>query len=51
MQRDIFMQKKEDTYYLNDGFFYIAKMVKKQTENYEEGHILSGCLHRWLLSI
>ncbi|MGW6191113.1 NUDIX hydrolase [Bacillus cereus] len=36
-----FYAENEDTYYLNDGFFYIANMVHKQTENYEEDHILS----------
>ncbi|HHT7239719.1 MULTISPECIES: NUDIX hydrolase [Bacillus cereus group] len=35
-----FYAEKEDTYYLNDGFFYIAKMIKKQTENCEEDHVL-----------
>ena len=35
-----FYAEKEDTYYLNDGFFYIANMVHKQTENREEDHIL-----------
>ncbi|PQZ48000.1 DNA mismatch repair protein MutT [Bacillus sp. MYb209] len=35
-----FYAGKEDTYYLNDGFFYIAKMIKKQTENCEEDHVL-----------
>ncbi|QBP90929.1 NUDIX domain-containing protein [Bacillus mycoides] len=35
-----FYAKQEDTYYLNDGFFYIAKMIKKQTENCEEDHVL-----------
>ncbi len=38
-----FYAEKEDTYYLNDGFFYIANMVHKQTENCEEDHIL-----RWM---
>lgn len=38
-----FYAKKEDTYYLNDGFFYIANMVQKQTENCEEDHVL-----RWM---
>ena len=35
-----FYAEKEDTYYLNDGFFYIANMVHKQTELSEENHIL-----------
>ncbi|MDM5194197.1 NUDIX hydrolase [Bacillus hominis] len=35
-----FYAEKEDTYYLNDGFFYIANMVHKQTELSEEDHIL-----------
>ncbi|WP_212935545.1 NUDIX hydrolase [Bacillus hominis] len=35
-----FYAEKEDTYYLNDGFFYIASMVHKQTEISEEDHIL-----------
>lgn len=35
-----FYAEKEDTYYLNDGFFYIANMVQKQTENCEEDHVL-----------
>jgi len=35
-----FYAEKEDTYYLNDGFFYIAKMVNKQTETCEEDHVL-----------
>ena len=35
-----FYAEKEDTYYLNDGFFYIANMVHKQTETSEEDHIL-----------
>ncbi|HDX9610275.1 TPA: NUDIX hydrolase [Bacillus toyonensis] len=35
-----FYAEKEDTYYLNDGFFYIANMVHKQTEISEEDHIL-----------
>jgi 8-oxo-dGTP diphosphatase len=38
-----FYAEKEDTYYLNDGFFYIANMVHKQNENCEEDHIL-----RWM---
>ena len=38
-----FYAEKEDTYYLNDGFFYIANMVQKQTENCEEDHVL-----RWM---
>ena len=38
-----FYAEKEDTYYLNDGFFYIANMVQKQTENCEGDHVL-GCL-------
>ncbi|MFB6586886.1 NUDIX hydrolase [Bacillus thuringiensis] len=38
-----FYAEKEDTYYLNDGFFYIANMVQKQTENCEENHVL-----RWM---
>lgn len=38
-----FYAGKEDTYYLNDGFFYIANMVHKQAENCEEDHIL-----RWM---
>ena len=38
-----FYAEKEDTYYLNDGFFYIANMVQTQTENYEEDHVL-----RWM---
>ena len=42
MQCDIFAEK-EDTYYLNDGFFYIANMVQKQTENCKEDHVL-----RWM---
>ena len=42
MQCDIFC-RKEDTYYLNDGFFYIANMVQKQTENCKEDHVL-----RWM---
>ena len=40
MQHDIFMRKKEDTHYLNDGFFYITNMVNKQTETSEEDHVL-----------
>ncbi|MGG0649834.1 NUDIX hydrolase [Bacillus mycoides] len=35
-----FYAEKEDTYYLNDGFFYIANIVHKQTETSEEDHIL-----------
>ena len=35
-----FYAEKEDTYYLNDGFFYIANMVRKQTDKCEEDHIL-----------
>ncbi|MGG0153393.1 NUDIX hydrolase [Bacillus mycoides] len=35
-----FYAKKEDTYYLNDGFFYITSMVNKQTETSEEDHVL-----------
>ncbi|MES5893603.1 NUDIX domain-containing protein [Bacillus cereus group sp. RP43] len=35
-----FYAEKEDTYYLNDGFFYIANMVQKQTDNCEEDHVL-----------
>ncbi|MGH0432222.1 NUDIX hydrolase [Bacillus hominis] len=35
-----FYAEKEDTHYLNDGFFYIARMVNKQTETSEEDHIL-----------
>ena len=42
MRFDIFAEK-EDTYYLNDGFFYIANMVQKQTENCGEDHVL-----RWM---
>lgn len=38
-----FYAEKEDTYYLNDGFFYIANMAQKQTENCEEDHVL-----RWI---
>ena len=38
-----FYAEKEDTYYLNDGFFYIANMVQTQTENCEEDHVL-----RWM---
>ncbi len=38
-----FYAEKEDTYYLNDGFFYIANMVQKQTESCEEDHVL-----RWM---
>ncbi|MED3398629.1 NUDIX hydrolase [Bacillus wiedmannii] len=38
-----FYAEKEDTYYLNDGFFYIANMVQKQTEHCEEDHVL-----RWI---
>ncbi|OQR57063.1 NUDIX hydrolase [Bacillus sp. CDB3] len=38
-----FYAEKEDTHYLNDGFFYIANMVQKQTENCEEDHVL-----RWM---
>ena len=38
-----FYAEKEDTYYLNDGFFYIANMVQKQTENCGEDHVL-----RWM---
>ncbi|MCC2495183.1 NUDIX hydrolase [Bacillus cereus] len=38
-----FYAEKEDIYYLNDGFFYIANMVQKQTENCEEDHVL-----RWM---
>ncbi|MGH1041181.1 NUDIX hydrolase [Bacillus wiedmannii] len=38
-----FYADREDTYYLNDGFFYIANMVQKQTENCEEDHVL-----RWI---
>ncbi|HHY0837475.1 TPA: NUDIX hydrolase [Bacillus thuringiensis] len=38
-----FYVEMEDTYYLNDGFFYIANMVQKQTENCEEDHVL-----RWM---
>lgn len=38
-----FYAEKEDTYYLNDGSFYIANMVQKQTANYEEDHVL-----RWM---
>ncbi|MBE5105882.1 NUDIX hydrolase [Bacillus thuringiensis] len=35
-----FYAKKEDTYYLNDGFFYIANMDYKQTKTSEEDHLL-----------
>lgn len=35
-----FYAEKEDTYYLNDGFFYTANMVQTQTENCEEDHVL-----------
>ena len=35
-----FYAEKEDIYYLNDGFFYIANMVQKQTENCEDDHVL-----------
>ncbi|MBZ8120900.1 NUDIX hydrolase [Bacillus thuringiensis] len=38
-----FYAEKEDTYYLNDGFFYIANMVQTQTKNCEEDHVL-----RWM---
>ncbi|MBH0345925.1 MULTISPECIES: NUDIX hydrolase [Bacillus] len=38
-----FYAEKEDTYYLNDGFFYIANMVQKQTESCEEDYVL-----RWM---
>ena len=38
-----FYAEKEETYYLNDGFFYIANMVQKQTENCEDDHVL-----RWM---
>ena len=38
-----FYVEKEDTYYLNDGFFYITNMAQKQTENCEEDHVL-----RWM---
>ncbi|MDR4984169.1 DNA mismatch repair protein MutT [Bacillus cereus] len=38
-----FYAEKEDTYYLNDGFFYIANMVNQQTENCEVDHVL-----RWM---
>lgn len=38
-----FYAEKEDIYYLNDGFFYIANMVQIQTENCEEDHVL-----RWM---
>ena len=38
-----FYAEKEDTYYLNDGFFYIANMVQKRTGNCEEDHVL-----RWM---
>ncbi len=38
-----FYAEKEDTYYLNNGFFYIANMVQKQTENCEDDHVL-----RWM---
>ncbi|PEX83870.1 NUDIX hydrolase [Bacillus cereus] len=35
-----FYAEKEDTYYLNDGFFYIANMIHQETENCEEDHAL-----------
>ncbi|PFJ11578.1 DNA mismatch repair protein MutT [Bacillus cereus] len=35
-----FYAEKEGTYYLNDGFFYIANMINKQTKTSEENHIL-----------
>ncbi|PGB02538.1 NUDIX hydrolase [Bacillus toyonensis] len=38
-----FYADKEGTYYLNDGFFYIANMVHKQTETSEEDYVL-----KWL---
>ncbi|WP_368906976.1 NUDIX hydrolase [Bacillus wiedmannii] len=38
-----FYAEKEGTYYLNDGFFYIANMIHQQTENCEEDHVL-----RWM---
>ncbi|GMR68864.1 MULTISPECIES: NUDIX hydrolase [Bacillus] len=38
-----FYAEKEDTYYLNDGFFYIANMAQKQTKACEEDHVL-----RWM---
>lgn len=38
-----FYAEKEGTYYLNDGFFYIANMLQNQTKNCEEDHVL-----RWM---
>ncbi|MGN4422356.1 NUDIX hydrolase [Bacillus cereus group sp. MYBK30-1] len=38
-----FYAEKEDTFYLNDGFFYIANMVHQQSETCEEDHVL-----RWM---
>ncbi|AXK18984.1 DNA mismatch repair protein MutT [Bacillus toyonensis] len=38
-----FYAEKEGTYYLNDGFFYIANIVHKQTETSEKDHVL-----KWL---
>ncbi|QUG84641.1 NUDIX hydrolase [Bacillus nitratireducens] len=35
-----FYAEKEDTYYLNDGFFYSANMVHQQTNNCEDDHVL-----------
>lgn len=35
-----FYAEKEDTYYFNDGFFYIANMIHQQTDNCEEDHVL-----------
>ncbi|MGE7884853.1 NUDIX hydrolase [Bacillus sp. NPDC094077] len=35
-----FYAENEGTYYLNDGFFYIANMVNNQTETSEADHVL-----------
>lgn len=35
-----FYAEKEDTYYLNDGFFYSANMVHQQSNNCEDDHVL-----------
>jgi 8-oxo-dGTP diphosphatase len=41
-----FYAEKEDTYYFNDGFFYIANMIHQQINNCEDDHVL-----KWLSPI